>query len=63
MPNKLISYNPRFYRDRAEEMRRMAELLSDPDAKRKMLGVAESYEKLAKQAEHVEDVLADSASE
>jgi hypothetical protein len=52
-----MSHSPQYYRDRAEEMRRMADLMSDPDAKQKMLGVVESYEKLARQAEqhHPED--------
>jgi hypothetical protein len=46
-----MSYSPEFYRDRAEEMRRVAELMTNLDAKQKMLGVVESYEKLARQAE------------
>jgi hypothetical protein len=55
MPNKAITYSPKYFRDRAEEMRRVAELMTDPDAKQKMLGVVESYEKLARQAEQVAD--------
>jgi hypothetical protein len=51
MPNKTITYSPQYYRDRADEMRRIAELMTDPDAKQKMLGVVESYEILARQAE------------
>jgi hypothetical protein len=53
MPHKAITYSPQYYRDRAEEMRSMADLLSDPDAKQMMLGVVESYEKLALQAEQL----------
>jgi hypothetical protein len=56
MSQKAITYSPKYYRDRAEEMRRVADLMSDPDAKQMMLGVVESYEKLARQAEqHPED--------
>jgi len=51
MPNKKIPYNPKYWRDRAEEMRHVAAFMTNPDAKQKMLGVVESYEKLARQAE------------
>jgi hypothetical protein len=37
--------------DRAEKARRHAEQLTDPEAKRMMLEVAASYDKLAKRAE------------
>jgi hypothetical protein len=53
MPNKKIPYNPKYWRDRAEEMRHVAALMTDPDAKQKMLGVVESYKKFARQAEQV----------
>jgi hypothetical protein len=40
-----------FYRVRAEEMRSIAELMSNEDARERMLGVAASYDRLAEQAE------------
>jgi hypothetical protein len=43
--------NARHLRERAEEVRGVAEVLHDPDAKRMMLGIAETYEKLAQRAE------------
>jgi hypothetical protein len=52
MPKTPITFSPRYWRDRAEEMRRVAEMMTGLDAKQKMLGVVESYEKLARQAEH-----------
>jgi hypothetical protein len=55
MPNRATSYGPKFYRERAEEMRSVAELMSSEDAKQKMLGVARSYERLAEQAEGAHD--------
>jgi hypothetical protein len=51
MAKRVISHTPQYWRDRAEETRRVADLITDPDAKQKMLGVAESYEKLALGAE------------
>jgi hypothetical protein len=38
------------YLERAEEMRTLADEMSTPDAKEQMIGVAESYEQLAKYA-------------
>jgi hypothetical protein len=49
----MIPHTPKFWRDRAEETRRIADLITDPDAKLKMLGVAESYEQLALGAEKI----------
>ena len=43
--------SPKYWQERAEEARTMAEAMSDPDAKREMLGIAESYERIAKRAE------------
>jgi hypothetical protein len=40
-----------YWRDRAEEARAVAEYLTTPDAKRIMVDVAESYEKLAEGAQ------------
>ena len=43
--------SPKYWYERAAEARAMAEGMSDPDAKRAMLAVAENYEKIAKRAE------------
>jgi len=43
--------SPQFWQERAEEARAMAEGMSDPVARHAMLGIAESYEKIAKRAE------------
>jgi hypothetical protein len=43
--------NVRHWRDRAEKARMHADQLTDPEAKHMMLGIAESYEKLAQRAE------------
>jgi hypothetical protein len=50
MPLGLLN-NAEHWRDRAEEARTHAEQLTDPEAKRMMLSIAESYEKLAQRAE------------
>ena len=42
---------PERWRKRAEEIRTIADGMRDPDAKRFMLGLAKSYEELAKRAE------------
>jgi hypothetical protein len=37
-------------------MRRISEMMSNPDAKQKMVGIVETYERLARQAEqHLAD--------
>jgi hypothetical protein len=43
--------DPRHWRDRAEEARIKAELMSDKQAVQTMLQVAEQYERLAQKAE------------
>ena len=43
--------DPAHWRERAEEARRIAEDLSDREAQRMMLGVADSYDRLAQHAE------------
>jgi O-methyltransferase involved in polyketide biosynthesis len=50
MPDKLFN-NPKHLRGRAKESRKHAELISDPVAKRMMLGIVEGYEHLALRAE------------
>jgi O-methyltransferase involved in polyketide biosynthesis len=50
MPDKLFN-NVQHWRDRAEESRKHAELISDPVAKRLMLEIVEGYEHLAQRAE------------
>ena len=42
---------PDYWLERAEEARAMALDMSDPEAKKAMLGIAENYEKIAKRAE------------
>jgi len=49
MPLELLN-NAEHWRNRAEEARVHAEQLTDPEAKRMMLAIAESYEKLAHRA-------------
>jgi hypothetical protein len=44
-------YNdPAYWRDRAEELRTLADRLDDADAKNAMLGCAREYDKLAARA-------------
>ena len=43
--------DPKHWRHRAAEARAMAESLTDPEAKQRMLKVAADYEKLAERAE------------
>jgi len=42
---------PEHWRERAKQTRALADAISDPNTKRVMLGIAESYEMLAKDAE------------
>jgi hypothetical protein len=43
--------DPAHWRQLAEEARRMADQLADPETKQMMLGIAASYEELARIAE------------
>ena len=43
--------SPKYWHERAEEARAMAEEMTDPVAQETMLGIARSYEKIAKRAE------------
>jgi hypothetical protein len=45
-------FNPQHWRDRAKEARAKADQMKDPRAKRRLLGLADFYERLAKQ--HIE---------
>lgn len=45
-------YDPNHWRDRAEEMRRLARNTSEPALKRRLLGIAHEYDELALQAEN-----------
>jgi hypothetical protein len=42
--------DPQYWRRRAEEARTLADELTDPEAKRKMLKIAETYEQLSVRA-------------
>jgi hypothetical protein len=48
---KLPIDDPDYFWSHAEEARTMAEQMIDPEAKRMMMGVAETYERLARGAE------------
>jgi hypothetical protein len=48
---KIPINDPKHWRDRAEEARTVADEISDPEAKRKMLRIARDYEELARRAE------------
>jgi DNA-binding ferritin-like protein len=49
VPESVVD-SPEYWRNRAEEARTLAEQMRDPQTKALMLGVAESYEKIAKWA-------------
>jgi predicted Rossmann-fold nucleotide-binding protein len=48
---KIPINDPKHWRERAEEARTVAEEMTDPDSKRKMLRIADDYEELARRAE------------
>ena len=48
---KIPINDPHHWRERAEEARTVADQLTDPDSKRKMLRIADDYEELARRAE------------
>jgi hypothetical protein len=48
---KPFPHDPQHWRLRAEEARVHSELISDPDAKRAMLEIADRYEQIANRAE------------
>jgi hypothetical protein len=51
MKQRLIK-DAQYWRDRAEEIRTQAEQMNDAEGRMTMLGIAESYEKLARRAEN-----------
>ena len=51
MPPKPAISDVDYWRNRVEEARALAERMNDPHTKALMLGIAESYEKIAKWVE------------
>ena len=51
MTDTHILDDPQHWLDRAEEMRRLAEEMGDPETRRMMISVAEGYDKLARRAQ------------
>ena len=52
-------YSREYWLERAEEARTVAELMSNPDARRKMFGIAESYVRLADHAREKKEAAAE----
>jgi hypothetical protein len=50
MDSGFVTYSREYWLERAEEMRVLAELMSNPSAKQSMLRIAENYNRLADQA-------------
>ena len=48
---KISINDPKHWRERAEEARTVADDITDPHSKRKMLRIADDYEELARRAE------------
>ena len=53
MPSPSQPYDPEYWRKRAEEMRELAEIMSDAHKKLLMLGIAEIYEQIAQSDENL----------
>lgn len=51
MPSR---YDPKYWRDRAEEMRRLASNANDEGAKQTMLRIADDYDDLASRSANTE---------
>jgi hypothetical protein len=47
----LGGYTAQFYRDRARQMREVAEKCRDPEIKEQLLGIADQYDRLATSAD------------
>jgi len=61
LPNSSVN-NPERWRERAEECRTLAELMSDPGAKNAMFEVAAAYDRLAEKIEALLPALSASPS-
>jgi hypothetical protein len=45
---------PKYYRAKAEEVRRLAAMAADPDIRAEFLNIAAQYERMAEQLDHQE---------
>jgi hypothetical protein len=52
-----VLYNPRYLELRAEEVRTIADTLSNPEAKAMMAGVADTYDQMAERAAVLRELL------